>query len=233
MKNHLLNHLDWKVFTPQELSLDNTIHVFKINVGEYFQHIATPYILSKEETEKASRFHQQKDRESYIVRKYCLRNILGEFLKCSPAEIVYQKTGNDKPSLPGIQFNSSHAQNQVTIAISLHPVGIDVEYIDVNFDFSDLLDRCFSADEASFIINGEDPVLNFYTLWTRKEAFLKATGEGIIDQLNLVPSLSPKISRNGISYAIKTSKAMETYLISLATIEHHKNTKVEFWEYFI
>lgn len=231
MKNHLLQNFDFREYTSHELSLDNSIHVFSINVDQYYQKMPPISILSQEESDKAARFHQQKDRESYLVRKHCLRTLLSKFLNCAPAEIDYSKYGNDKPSLPGIEFNSSHTKNQVLIAVSSSPIGIDIEYMDDNFDYRDLLERCFSEEESAFILQGDDPVLNFYTLWTRKEAFLKATGEGIIDQLNLIPSLYAKINRRGISYSIETSKAKESYLISLATTPAAKNTRVEFWEY--
>lgn len=90
-----------------------------------------------------------------------------------------------KPSLKGvpyIHFNLSHCYHAALCVINNQPVGCDVESVPEELDI-DLCKFCFNKEEVALIMSATKPTLAFTSLWTRKEAFLKLTGMGLIDNL--------------------------------------------------
>jgi 4'-phosphopantetheinyl transferase len=86
------------------------------------------------------------------------------------------------PSLPKLDFNLTHAREQVLIAVAREqPVGIDLERIDREIEIDDIARRYFSPGEADAIeaLPPARKLAAFLRLWTCKEAVLKALGEGI------------------------------------------------------
>ena len=105
--------------------------------------------------------------------------------KLSLAAFLLAFGPHGKPFLrdyPGIHFNLSHCARAVLCVISDAPVGCDVEAVVSPLDM-DLVRHCCSPEEQAAILASERPELAFYGLWTRKEAFLKWTGEGLADHL--------------------------------------------------
>jgi 4'-phosphopantetheinyl transferase len=103
-------------------------------------------------------------------------------------EIRFEYLSNGKPQITkeqnprGLQFNVSHAANVALIAVgSKHRLGVDIEKIRVDVDTNSLAERFFSFHERSALSALPDHlrVPGFYACWTRKEAFLKATGDGL------------------------------------------------------
>ncbi|MDF7810788.1 4'-phosphopantetheinyl transferase superfamily protein [Hymenobacter sp. YC55] len=76
------------------------------------------------------------------------------------------------------------------LAIAPDDIGVDVECVRHDFHFQDVVDFSFSPKEKNFIKESADPTKAFYTLWTRKEALVKATAQGINDDFNYIPSLN-------------------------------------------
>lgn len=228
-KNLLQAPVNWLPYINQELSIDGFIHVIKITVDKHYPEVDLS-ILSAQEIEKANRFIQQPDKERYLVSKYYLRLLLAKFLSLAPSAIEYSYTGNHKPALPGIEFNISHAENYVVIAVSRFPVGVDVEFIKNGFEFRELMEMCFSPEESSFISHSEDQLLSFYLLWTRKEAILKATGEGLTDHLYEVPSLPDEVLRQEQLFKIISTKASDHYIIT-AAFPLQENLILQLWNW--
>lgn len=198
-------------------SLEN--HLFLIRIDHYFERIRDRYeaVLSKLELQKADRYLRTKDAESFIVRRYFLREILAKCLKVKPEKIYYQLEANKKPRIDGIQFNVSHTKNLVAIALSPFPVGIDVEFIDQNFNFSIIMEDCFSEEEQMLINNNLHSSTNFYTLWTRKEALLKASGEGLSDlKLNHLNALLDRNTSMGNCFQLNSNLVWGCYMVSSA-----------------
>ncbi|MCX5905520.1 MAG: 4'-phosphopantetheinyl transferase superfamily protein [Proteobacteria bacterium] len=117
-----------------------------------------------------------------------LRALLGKYLDCRPESIQISRTLQGKPFLPAafssapITFNLSHSRDAVLFAVRLRePVGIDVEYMRDNLDFIALAERFLSVQEYRTVssLSGAQQKAAFYTCWTRKEAYLKATGKGL------------------------------------------------------
>lgn len=106
-----------------------------------------------------------------------------------PLAIVAGPDG--KPYLPGsaLHFSLSHSGSFAACAISDHPVGLDLERRGRLSDA--LLRRSFSPEEQALIRAAEDPDHLFTLLWTGKESYVKATGQGILFPLRNIQPLDP------------------------------------------
>lgn len=225
----LQDQVMWHAYTGQDISLKGLTHVFKIDVNTYYDQVKTANFLSVDELNKAGRYLKEEDTANFTVRKHFLRVILSRLLPIKPEQIEYYRTENKKPAVTGLQFNVSHSKDCVIIAISSHAIGIDVEHINPGFEFEDVMSYCFNQQELAFVRDSKNPLLNFFTLWTRKEALLKATGEGLLDHLELVPSMQTCLIRNTKEFMIKSFPTADQYLISVATSDSSQEIKL--WEY--
>lgn len=141
--------------------------------------------LSPDEQARAQRFHFDLHRQRFIAGRGILRNILGRYLGKAPRELEFCYSDRGKPSLAGsnssVCFNLSHSQSLALYAIARRPIGIDLEYIRPLDDALKLAQRFFSQSEYAFIqaLPPDQKQKAFFQLWTCKEAYLKATGEGL------------------------------------------------------
>ena len=144
--------------------------------------------LSTNEIEKACRYIRAKDRDRYIFAHGVLRSILGFYISCSPAELIFEVNPYGKPFLArkcdssDIQFNMSHSENMTLLAVTRGArIGIDVEYMRSVPDARQIVDRYFSSDERRFLhsFSPVDFERGFFYCWSSKEAFLKGLGKGL------------------------------------------------------
>ncbi len=108
---------------------------------------------------------------------------------------VFSFGEHGKPFLaehPDLHFNLSHCRVAVACAVSHSPVGIDIESI--RTARPDLVRRTMNAAEAQSILSADDPDREFTILWTRKEAVLKLSGRGIVDDMRDVLTSAPSVS---------------------------------------
>ncbi len=152
-------------------------------------------VLNQEEIDYSKKYRFKKNEESYIFSKAITKILLAKYLSIPPKEIVFKFNSSTKPYLKNscsnsLYFNISHSANTILIAISSTEIGVDIEFYDNNFSFTSILEECFSEKERLFIKESKTPLPNFYKLWTRKEALLKATGIGLLDDISQIPSLS-------------------------------------------
>jgi 4'-phosphopantetheinyl transferase len=216
----LSNSPEWLPFNDFELKLSpDEIHIFRIAIEECYPNILADYanVLSGPELNRASRFLHRKDSRNYLVRKYYARRILSCFVKEAPGELQFSRTGNKKPLLKNIHFNVSHSNAYAVIVVNSSPLGVDIECVDAGFAFDSVLKTCFDAEEQAFVAQDEERH-RFYSLWTRKEALLKASGEGLTDNLSSLNCLETDVLRNGKTYQLTTFYCHKQYLLSLATI---------------
>ena len=164
-------------------------------------------LLSPDEIARALRFHFEKDRLHFTGCRSALRGLLAKYLAIPAAEIRFEYTTSGKPRLAAtqnpsaLQFNVSHSAGMALIAIgSEHRLGIDIEKIRENVDVSALSERFFSLRERVGLraLPNHLRVPGFFACWTRKEAFLKATGDGLSFPLadfsvTTNPDLDPEI----------------------------------------
>lgn len=207
------------------------LHIFKIAVDEQIQKIEPIYkdFLTAREILKSDRFKHKRDRDSYVVRKYITRELIASFLNVPQNKIEYHEAANKKPIVHGIEFNVSHSNNLVLIALCHLPVGIDIEIIKEDFSFKSLLSNCFHDDEAVLIQKSPNQLTCFYGLWTRKEAILKATGEGLIDELPELNCLPNQITRKTESFNLLSFLVEKHYIASIAVSSLVQ--QINFWTY--
>jgi len=148
-------------------------------------------VLSSTERERADKFAFPYLRERYIAAHAIMRRLLGGYLGLDPASLVFEIAERGKPSLPGkpLHFNLSHTNDHGLLAVTrAGEVGVDIESIDRKLDRTGIAERFFSRAEADELASlpADLQAEAFCNLWTRKEAWLKATGVGISEGLTKI-----------------------------------------------
>ncbi|MSP14414.1 MAG: 4'-phosphopantetheinyl transferase superfamily protein [Chloroflexi bacterium] len=158
-------------------------------------------LLAPGEMERAGRYYFQRDREAFILARGFLRLILGVYLDMAPHELHFGYAAYGKPFLvagqgaadSALTFNISHSHGLMLLAVTLErQVGVDVEFIRTDFDSQELSARFFAAAECAFL-RSLPPAAQaeaFFAIWTRKEAYIKARGEGLscpLDSFDVTP----------------------------------------------
>ncbi len=214
----MFNEFTWIKLNNQTLSLKDS-HLFKIFLPEVNAEIfkIEGQLLSNEEKEKANRFRFPADRARFASARITLKLLLERFFQISIFEKDLEYTKLGKPFYKGLEFNISHSGNYLLIAISSTPIGIDLEITRENFDFEFLMDSAFSAEEVAYINREADRKTFFLGLWTRKESLLKATGEGIIEDLKSISVLNDCVYRNGKNYILNSFKVNQQDIASVTT----------------
>lgn len=224
-----MKHPDWHSYDGHVLFLEGESHVFKIDAELYFEKINHSFLLTSNEQQKALRFRLAADKKNYVVGKHISKLLIAGFLRIKPEELKFHKSGSDKPKVHGINFNIAHTSKYVFIAVSSVDIGIDVEYVNTNFKYIDILNNCFSNEEVAFVTKSDTPLQYFYLLWTRKEALVKATGEGINNAFEQIPSLVSRVHRNNTDFNIISFNDDNRLVISLAYAA--KSDRLNYWEY--
>ncbi|MHB1221460.1 MAG: 4'-phosphopantetheinyl transferase family protein [Gammaproteobacteria bacterium] len=147
-------------------------------------------LLSEDECERADRFRFATHKQRFITARATLRKILGTYLGVNPKEISFAYTEYNKPYLltpkTSLTFNVSHSNNIAVYVISSEAsVGIDIEKTQSTYN-PDLAKRFFSVEENAALseLTAEEQITEFYRLWSRKEALVKASGKGLTMPLN-------------------------------------------------
>jgi 4'-phosphopantetheinyl transferase len=180
--------------SPAELLLNpRAVHVWAVPLDLSPKKIARlATVLSADELERADKFRFPHLRSRYVAARGSLRVLLGRFLQRDPVTLEFNYSSRGKPALKGqgtelLHFNLAHSHELALIAITrAAPVGVDVERIRPMRDADRIADRFFSAREAEAFrsVPAAEQDAAFFSLWTRKEAWLKATGDGISESLS-------------------------------------------------
>lgn len=171
-----------------------SIHADEVHVWRAFLDLQTHQtkslaeLLSTDEVERANRFRFERDQIRFVAARGMLRMILGHYLGEKPNTLRFDYNTFGKPSLVGnadqanLCFNLSHSGTFALYAVTLHQkVGIDIERIREDIAVGQIANRFFSRGEISLLEQVEENKRTeaFFQYWTRKEAFIKATGEGV------------------------------------------------------
>jgi 4'-phosphopantetheinyl transferase len=152
-------------------------------------------ILSREEQERASSFRHRKDAQRYVASRGSLRSLLAGYLTVEPAQLQFAYSAFGKPRLAtdmpgeGVSFSVSHSHDCGLLGfVREHRVGVDLERVNMEVDVESLAKRYFSPNEWEklLLLSDDQRRQGFYRGWTRKEAYLKARGEGLSYELNQV-----------------------------------------------
>jgi 4'-phosphopantetheinyl transferase len=143
-------------------------------------------LLSPPELERASRFLREADRRAFLAGRFLARVALGTLLSEPPRHIEFVLGAHGKPAIrrppreEPIYFNLSHTRGLVTCAVTrVGDVGVDVEALRV--PPADVAERFFAPPEIELlrVTPAEEQSAAFYAIWTLKESFVKARGDGL------------------------------------------------------
>lgn len=143
-------------------------------------------LLSTDERDRAERFHFDHDRRRYAVAHAAMRRLLAAYAGCAPQELRFATSARAKPVLSGpgagLHFNLSHSGELALLGVSPDAaLGVDIERVRRLDDGAALAGANFSAREyaAWRAVPPGQRDLAFFLCWTRKEAYVKAVGEGL------------------------------------------------------
>ncbi|MBP5539016.1 MAG: 4'-phosphopantetheinyl transferase superfamily protein [Bacteroidales bacterium] len=153
-------------------------HIFDIDLSETLRKVGP------QRAEYALRYRREQDKKlSVAVILLLMEGLEREYGLSGPP--VFSFGPNGKPFLadhPEIHFNLSHCPRAALCALGDETVGCDIEAVPDELDW-DVCRHCFNEAEQASIRDAANPLLAFTELWTRKEAYLKWTGEGLCDDL--------------------------------------------------
>jgi 4'-phosphopantetheinyl transferase len=161
--------------------------------------------LTPDERMRAARYHFDADRRRFAWTRGVLRALLGSYVGCAPGEICLSAGPMGKlqldPSCDGLRFNVSHSHEWALIALARgRDVGVDVEHHrSLRHDLFAIAERFFAPAEVEALRAlepaGQEPA--FFRIWSRKEAYIKATGEGVsagLDTFGVSIGVDPAVS---------------------------------------
>ena len=148
-------------------------------------------LLPAQRQEKIQRYRFEADKLRSLVAGLLIRHTIGD------VPIRYGEHG--KPYANGICFSVTHSGNAVAVAVDDHELGIDAEMI-ADESRLKIADRFFAPNERAYVNEAEDKALAFTRIWTRKEAYLKCTGEGIATDLSAFDTVSEPLDGRIVTY---------------------------------
>ena len=165
------------------------LHLWAAAFGEFGDRLPElRALLTESEKARAEKFKFARDRDRYLIRHGLLRLILGRYLHQDPSAIDFRVGASGKPEVriaaggAALFFNASHSAEIALWAIaSACPVGVDIERVREIPDIEKIARRFFHPRETATLmaLPPDARLAAFHACWTRKEAFLKTTGEGI------------------------------------------------------
>lgn len=162
------------------------VHLWQATLDQRLA-VERKHLLSHDEKARAERFHFEKDRNDFIAARVLLRTLLSAYLGINSENLRFTYAEKGKPSLEeslpsGIKFNLAHSHGRALYAFSNgREVGVDLEFMRDDLADEQVAERFFSASEIDSL-RAVGPELRkeaFFNCWTRKEAYIKARGEGL------------------------------------------------------
>lgn len=181
-------------------------------------------VLSGEERTRAGKFHFEPDASRFIYAHGALREILARYVRQPAEEVVISATPSGKPfpggagAPTGVRFNLAHSGDIALIAISLGmDVGIDIEKVNPALDLDSIARRCFAPGERAWLASVSPSLLveTFFTIWTRKEAYLKGRGDGLLGPLTKI-DVSASPARPGQAWVVRDVPVPPNYRGAIA-----------------
>ena len=179
----------WPLPTTFPSLLPDQVHVWRASLeGSPAQIAYYQQLLSADELARAQRFIFERDQRRFIIARGTLRILLGSYLSIPYRDIVFGYTAHGKPylsqpmAIDDLRFNLSHARELAVYAFTHRSrIGIDIEYQRPLPNVTQLAATVFSPHELAVFEALPDHLQlpAFYTCWTRKEAFIKAIGDGL------------------------------------------------------
>lgn len=167
------------------------VHIWTVRT-EASREVATQFelVLAPDEKSRAALFRFGHLRHSFIIARGVLRILLGCYMDVLPASIQFKYGLKGKPALVApsdVDFNVSHSGGFAVFAFTAAcKIGIDVEQIRPLQNLQSIADQFFCPEEAAELMSVADNERehSFFLCWTRKEAYIKAVGDGLSTPLN-------------------------------------------------
>lgn len=181
----------WNSTAPHGMPGDGEVHLWFATLEELRPQL-TYYnsLLDPVETERAQRFRFKQDRERFILGHGVLRELLGTYFKRDGSLIRFTRGPFGKPYLERkkLRFNFSDTKDAILLGFTTgQEIGVDIETMVREVDHAAVSEHYFSSTEiASIQAGGTAAKRRFLEYWTRKEAVLKASGVGIMDDLRVL-----------------------------------------------
>lgn len=186
----------WELPPPVTALPGDEVHVWRARLDASPERVRSLLdLLAPDERERAVRFHFQRDHDRFTVARGLLRGILGGYLgsgpehsSLGPERLRFEYGAQGKPSLAaehnpaGLRFNVSHSEGVALFAVTRgREVGVDVERVSARVSCEEIAGRFFSPREVEDLRALPPPLREaaFFNCWTRKEAYIKARGEGL------------------------------------------------------
>jgi len=170
---------------PSELG-PGVVHLWQRRLDARAEELSACYgLLSSEEQDRARRFLVERARNEFVVTRGTLRSLLARYLGSTPQEVHFRYAVRGKPALEGgsdLSFNVSHTDGLALMAfVKRRAIGVDVENLDRKIEAERLAERFFSERERQALrpLRGDELQAAFFRCWTRKEAYIKAKGDGL------------------------------------------------------
>jgi len=163
------------------------VHVWRLALAQAPDQLARfAGTLSADEVDRAARFHFDRDRNAYTATRGALRALAAHYAGCTPGALTFGYRDRGKPYLSApagdLRLNVSHSGGYALLAFTRgRELGVDVEHKRPLFELGSLAEASFSpAEYAAWCrLPPPDRLDAFFAIWSRKEAFIKATGEGV------------------------------------------------------
>jgi 4'-phosphopantetheinyl transferase len=165
------------------------IHVWQVSLMQQATHYEQFVdAMFPDERARASRFHFARDRRRFVVGRGLLREIVGLYLDLRPDQVRFDYGQQGKPRLAdgmgdgSLQFNLAHSHELALVALVRNrAIGVDLEQVRDLPDADQLASQFFSKHEYAALqaLPAEQRLVGFFNCWTRKEAYVKATGDGL------------------------------------------------------
>jgi 4'-phosphopantetheinyl transferase len=179
----------WQEPPPALALRDDAFHLWKVELDvPDATRARVERLLAPDERARAERFYFDRDRRNYVIGRAALRAIVARYVGIAPRKLEFVYGPQGKPALVraqnaiGLELNLAHSHRLALCAVARGAmVGVDVEYVRALPDAMEIAERYFSAAEVGALRaqpSGER-LQAFFGLWTLKEAYVKAIGEGL------------------------------------------------------
>jgi 4'-phosphopantetheinyl transferase len=189
---HALPRQSWQKGPTAPVLWPNEVHVWRARLDGPLSK-SFELSLSEDDRERAARFKFEGDRHRFMMARACLRIILSRYLKTGATGLEFILGPFGKPSIAPVEnaldlrFNLSHSHQLALIAITRgREVGVDVEFMRADFANDEVAQHFFSPAEVKQLVRtpAGSRTRSFFNCWTRKEAYIKARGEGLSHPLD-------------------------------------------------
>ena len=238
---------------PARLELRHEeVHVWRVAIDGIRQAYEGYWeTLAPDEKARAERYHFERDRDRFVLARGVLRMILGRYLNLAPQDVRFSYTEYGKPYLQSesapsdITFNLTHSHKLAVLAVAhARQIGVDLEYVRPDLASESIAKRFFAGNEITALFSQPPQVRTeaFFHCWTRKEAFIKAVGEGLsypLDQFTVAftPESKPALLEIGGSakeagrWALYKLSPGEGYVGALAVERGDMTSRLQLWQW--